>query len=151
MHVTLLAVGLTALLQGTPAGPDSAAVMAAVHQFVDAFNQGDTTTAIAACAKKTSIIDEFPPYEWHGDDGCSEWMRDYDADARKNGVTDGVVTLGAARHVNVTADRAYVVILADYGYKIKGKPVKETGSLLTVALHKGTKGWRITGWAWSKS
>ena len=151
MHVTLLAVGLTALLQGAPAEPDSAAVMAVVHRFVDAFNQGDTTTAIAACAKKTSIIDEFPPYEWHGDDGCSQWIRDYDADARRNGITDGVVTLGAARHVDVMADRAYVVALVDYGYKVKGKATKETGSILTVALHKGAKGWRITGWAWSKS
>ena len=147
----LLAAGLTALLQGTPAGPDSAAVMAVVHRFVDAFNKGDATTALATCAKKTSIIDEFPPYEWHGDDGCSEWMRDYEADAAKNGITDGVVTLGGARHVDVTADRTYVVISADYAYNAKGKAVKETGSLLTAALRKGATGWRITGWAWSKN
>jgi hypothetical protein len=29
--------------------------------------------------------------------------------------------------------------------------VKETGSLLTVALRKAAAGWRIAGWAWSKS
>ncbi|HEX9285145.1 MAG TPA: hypothetical protein VF879_05700 [Nitrospirales bacterium] len=151
MHGILIAVGLTALLQGTPAGPDTAGVMATVHQFVDAFNKGDTTTATAACADQTSIIDEFPPYEWHGAGGCAKWMRDYDADARSNGITDGAVTLGTPKHIDITADRAYVVVPADYVYKQKAKPIKETGSILTVALRKGASGWRITAWAWAKN
>lgn len=151
MHAMLAAVGLSAALHGVPASADSAAVMAVVHRFVDAFNQGDTTAAVAACAKKASVIDEFPPYTWHGDGGCSEWMRDYDADARKNGVTDGVVTLAQPRHVAISADRAYVVTPADYAYKKEGRAVKETGSILTVALRKGASGWRITAWSWAKN
>jgi hypothetical protein len=50
----------------------------------------------------------------------------------------------------VTADRAYIVVPATYAYKQKGKPMKESGSTLTLALQKGATGWRITGWAWSK-
>lgn len=53
--------------------------------------------------------------------------------------------------MDITADRAYVVVPADYGYKQKGKAVKETGSLLTVALQKGAAGWRIAGWSWTKN
>ena len=105
---------------------------------------------LAACADQTSILDEFPPYEWHGAGACTKWMNDYDADAKKNGITDGFVALSAPRHVDVAADHAYVVVPANYAFKEKGKPVQETGSLLTIALQKGAGGWRITGWAWSK-
>src|SRR5512134_3276330 len=108
MHAIVLAAGLTVLAQGTTGGPDNKAVMAAVHQFVDAFNKGDTKAAAAVCADETSIIDEFPPHEWHGAGACAKWMADYDVDAKKNSITDGVVTLGTPKHVDVTADRAYV-------------------------------------------
>jgi len=150
MHATLAIVLLTVLAQGTGTAPEKAAVMAAVHQFVDAFNKGDTKTTASVCAEETSIIDEFPPHEWHGAEACMKWMNDYDADAKKNGITDGVVTLGSPRHVEVSADHAYVVVPADYAYKEKGKAVKETGSELTVALRKAASVWRITGWSWTK-
>ena len=50
----------------------------------------------------------------------------------------------------ITADRAYVVVPANYTFKKNGKLVKETGSMFTFALQKGEAGWRITGWAWAK-
>ena len=152
-HLTLkmlLALAVTMLVAGPAAASDKDDVMKVLHQFADGFNKGDTKTALAACAPQTSIIDEFPPYEWHGDGGCSKWMDDFDADARKNGITDGVVTLKKPRHVDVTADRAYVVVPADYTYKEKGKDKKEVGSILTVALQKGPAGWRIAGWTWAR-
>ena len=125
-------------------------VMAPVHQFVDGFNKGDTKSALAACADQTSIIDELPPHEWHGAGACGTWADDYDANAKKDGITDGVVTLGKPRHVDVTGDRAYVVVPASYKFKQKGKPVAEIGSMLTVALQKGPAGWRMTAWTWTK-
>ena len=151
MHTIILAIGVVAFGQGPTSTADQKAVVAVVNQFTDAFNKGDTKAAAATCAEQTSIIDEFPPHEWHGAGACAKWMADYDADAKKNGITDGSVKLSAAKHVDVTANRAYVVVPADYSYKQKGKPVKETGSLLTVALQKSAAGWRITGWSWSKN
>jgi len=151
MRKILFVLVLAALAQTSAAAQDKTAVMTSVQQFVDAFNKGDVKTAAAACAEQTSIIDEFPPHEWHGAGACEKWMNDYDRDARKNGITDGVVALGSPRHVDITADHAYVVVPANYTYKQKEKPVKETGSVLTVALRKGGAGWRITGWAWSKN
>jgi|SRR5205085_9377870 len=146
-----LAVAVMAVLPAAPAAAsEKTDVIVPLHQFVDGFNKGDIKTAVAQCAEQTSIIDEFPPHEWHGVGACSTWAKDFDADAKKNGVTDGKVTLGSPRHVDVMADRAYVVVPANYAYKLKGKPVKETGSTLTVALQKAAAGWRITGWAWTK-
>jgi ketosteroid isomerase-like protein len=77
-------------------------------------------------------------------------MTDYAADAKKNGVTEGAVTMGKPRHVDVTVDVAYVVVPTEFSFKLKGKPTKESGSTLTVVLHKAAKGWLITAWSWTK-
>ena len=146
----LVAILLVVLSHAQTPGNAQAAVLAPVHQFVDGFNKGDTKSLLSACADQTSILDEFPPHEWHGPGACAKWGSDFEADAKKNGITDGVVTLGSPRHVDITGDRAYVVVPANYTFKQKGKPGKEIGSTLTVALQKGPTGWRITGWAWAK-
>jgi hypothetical protein len=132
------------------AASEQTAVMATVHQFVDGFNKGDTKSALAACASPASIIDEFPPHEWHGPTACADWANAYNANAKKDGITDGIVTLGTPLHVDVTGYRGYVVVPAKYAFKQHGKPVVESSSVFTVALKKVAAGWRITGWAWAK-
>lgn len=150
MHKLLSAFAVAVLAAGPSAAADKSEVMKPVHQFVNAFNKGDTKTAAAACADQTSIIDEFPPHEWHGSGACLTWMNDYEADAKKNGITEGIVALGTPRHIDINGDRAYVVVPANYTYKQKGKVVSEIGSMMTLALQKGEAGWRVTGWAWAK-
>ena len=149
LAAAVFAAGQTPALAQTPASARTE-VLAPVHQFVDGFNKGDTKAALAACADVTSIIDEFPPHEWHGAGACARWMSDFDADAKKNGITDGTVTLGNPTHVDITADRAYIVIPSNYAFKQNGKAVQETGAMFTFALQKGQAGWRITGWSWAK-
>jgi ketosteroid isomerase-like protein len=152
MHRVFIALAVAVLAAvPTAAFDEKTDVMAVVRQFVDGFNKGDVKTAVAACAEQASIIDEFPPYEWHGMGACSKWADDYDADAKKNGITDGSVRLGKPRHIDIAGDQAYVVVPANYTYKQRGKLVREIGSMLTLALQKGAAGWRITAWAWTKS
>ncbi|HTO75258.1 MAG TPA: nuclear transport factor 2 family protein [Thermoanaerobaculia bacterium] len=148
----ILSRGLLLVVLGAApaAATDQADVMAPVYQFIDGFNKGDVKSAVAACADQASIIDEFAPYEWHGAAACPQWAAAFDADAKKNGITSGAVTLGKPRHVDITGDHAYVVVPTDYAFKQKGKSVKEKGSTLTVALQKEAAGWRITAWTWSK-
>jgi len=148
MAISAVAFATVATAQ-TPATAQTA-VMAVVRQFVDGFNKGDMKVMSATCAEQTSILDEFPPHEWHGAGACAKWAGDYDADAKKNGITDGVVTLSAPTHVDVSGDRGYVVVPADYRFKVKGKAAGETGSIITLALVKSAGGWKITGWAWAK-
>ena len=153
MHRMLIALSLAVLATFSMAqtsGSAQTAVLVPINQFVDGFNKGDTKTAVAACADETSILDEFPPHEWHGAGACAKWLSDFDADAQKNGITDGVVKLGKASHVDVSSDYAYVVVPANYTFKQKGKPMSEVGSIITLSLHKSAAGWRITGWAWAK-
>jgi hypothetical protein len=150
MNRILVALAVAVLAAGPAAATEKTDVMKPLYQFIDGFNKGDVKAALGACAEQTSIIDEFPPHEWHGAGACATWANDFEADAKKNGITDGVVTLGSPRHVDIMGDRAYVVVPANYAFKQKGKPAKETGSMLTVALQKGAAGWRMTGWAWTK-
>jgi hypothetical protein len=150
MYRMLLALLLTSSLNAQTPGSSQTAVMASVHRFVDSFNKGDTKTILAGCADQTSILDEFPPHEWHGTGACAKWLSDFDVDAKKNGITDGVLTLSNASHVDINGDRAYVVIPSNYTYKEKGKPVSEIGSIITITLQKSKADWRITGWGWAK-
>src|SRR3954469_10200448 len=116
MRIILFA--LAGLIAATPlAASEATDAMAPVHQFVDGFNKGDAKTALAACAEQASIIDEFPPHEWHGAGACAKWADAYEANAKKEAITDGVVTLGKPTHVDVTGDRAYVVVPAGYAWK----------------------------------
>jgi hypothetical protein len=139
---------MAVLAVGLAAASDQTDVMVPIHQFVDGFNKGDAKSALAACADQVSIIDEFPPHEWHGAGACTAWMEDYETYAKTNGVTDGVVTLGQPWHIDVTGARAYVVAPATFSSKHNGKPSTETGAAFIFALQKGATGWRITGWAW---
>ena len=140
-----LFMGLSAAVYATS---EETAVMSVVNQYVDSFNKGDAKTALAACADETQIIDEFSPHVWHS---CSQWATDYDADAKKNGITEAIVKLSKPRHVDITEDRAYVVVPANYSFKQNGKPMKEVGSQFTLVLQKGAAGWRITAWSWAKN
>jgi ketosteroid isomerase-like protein len=137
------------LASGTATASDKDDALATVKQFIDGFNKGDEKTALAACASPAFIIDEFPPFAWQGATACADWAKDFEANAKKDVITDPVVTLQKPRHVYVAGDRAYVVVPANYDYKQKGKKVSQKGSTLTAALQKGQAGWRITAWTWS--
>lgn len=150
MHKLIGAIAVALMMIPAAASQASASdktdVLATIHQFATS----DMNTALAACAAPASIIDEFPPHEWQGATACADWANDFETYSKNNGITEPVMTLGKPKHVDITGDRAYVVVPATYTYKKNGKQVTESGSILTVALHKVAAGWRITGWAWTK-
>jgi ketosteroid isomerase-like protein len=150
LQLALAGLAVTLLTPRPAAASDQDDVMKTVHQWVDSLNKGDTKSAIAACAEQTSIVDEFPPHEWHGEGACAKWMTELEAYNHKLGLTNSIVTLRKPRRVDITADRAYVVAPADFHFKENGRDGTELGALFTVALQKSQAGWRITGWAWSR-
>jgi len=148
MNRNFLALALV-LAAGSARASDKTDVMAPVNQFIDGFNKGDVKAALATCASPVSIVDEFPPFAWQGATACADWANDFEANAKKNEITDSVVKLGKPRHVQIAADRAYVVVPADYTYKVKGKATSQKGSIMAFALKKSSTGWLITGWSWA--
>ena len=150
MRNLLIVACAIALAGGTAPASDKTDVMVPVHQFVDSLNKGDTKTALAACASPTSIIDEFPPYQWAGATGCADWANAFDSYNKKYGITDPIATVRKPRQVDITGDRAYLVLPATYTFKRNGNKVTESGATMTVSLQKVADGWRMTGWAWSR-
>ena len=119
-----------------------------VQQFVGAFNKSNAKMAEAACADEALIIDDFPPHAWHGAGSASKWFKAYEAYAKSNSISDAVVTLGKAKHVDVTGADPYVVVPTTFALKKKSEAVNETG-VMTLVLHKTAKGWQITAWSWA--
>jgi len=144
----VIAVAIAVVGAGPVVASQEADVMAPVRQFVDGFNKSDIKMAQAACADQTFIIDDFPPHEWRGSGATSKWFRDLTRMGKKNGMSDSFVTLLKPRQVEATGTHAYVVVPINLRYNDKGQLVKRTG-LMTLALHKGVDGWRITAWAWT--
>ena len=150
MHKLCFALAVTLLLAGsTVVFGQRSAVMKPINQFVNGFNKGDFASAMAACSETTAIIDEFPPHSWSGPGACQAWADAFDADAKKNHITNGKVILGKPSHFESTSDYAYVVIPSNYTFKQRGKPMSEPGSIFTFALQKGAAGWAITAWSWA--
>ena len=101
--------------------------MATVHQYVDAFNNGDKKAMAAACADPMQILDGMSPHVWQGP-----------------------TALGEPLHVDITGDYAYVAVPATFDYNRQGEPVNQTGASFTAALRKVDGNWRLTAWAWTK-
>jgi ketosteroid isomerase-like protein len=124
--------------------------MAAVHQYIDAFNKGDAKLMAATFAVPGSILDGMAPHLWQGPTATQDWYRDVLVEGEQHGASDYFVALGEALHNKVTGDSAYVVVAATMTFKVHGKQITQTGAVFTVALRKLAEGWRIAAWAWAK-
>jgi ketosteroid isomerase-like protein len=123
---------------------------APVKKFVEAMNKGDVRAVAALHAPQASIVDELPPYHWMGNSAVADWARDVDTDFKKREITEPKIVLQKPLHVDITGDRAYVVVPATLNYREKKKSRSQKGSLLTVSLQKYADGWLIAGWAWTR-
>lgn len=124
--------------------------MAAVRHYIDAFNRGDANEMAATFTVPGSILDGMAPHVWQGPTAAQDWYRDVLIEGKQHGASDYFVALGEPLQNNVTGDSAYVVVPATMTFKVKGKQVKQTGAVFTVALRKLPEGWRIAAWAWAK-
>src|SRR5262245_43096194 len=110
--------------------------LAAVHQYIGAFNQGDAKLMADTFAAQGSILDGMPPHLWVGPTAAQDWYRDVLIEGKEHGATEYFVTLGEPVHNNVTGDSAYVVVPATMTFKVHGHQVTQTGAFFTVALRK---------------
>lgn len=149
MYRFFLVVAVAAA-SGSAVLANTATPMDAVRQYVAAFNKGDVRTMASTCTSPALIIDGLPPHAWQGPTACKDWYRDVTVAGKHEGAAGYFVTLGKPRHVDITGDRAYVVVPATMAFTVHGKAVRQSGSMFTVALRRVDEGWRITGWAWAK-
>ena len=124
--------------------------LAAVTQYIDAFNNGDAEAMAAAFDVPGSILDGMAPHLWQGPTATQDWYRDVLAEGELHGASGYFVTLDKPVHENVTGSSAYVVVPATMMFAADGKKVTQTGAVFTVALRQRSDGWRIAAWAWTK-
>ncbi|MER6976239.1 YybH family protein [Streptomyces carpinensis] len=124
--------------------------IAAVVQYVDAFNRGDAKAMAATCADPMQILDGMAPHVWQGPTACEDWWRDVLTEGAHLRASSYHIELAEPRHVDVTGDHAYVVVPATMTFDLRGKRVIQSGSVFTVALRKAGTAWRLTAWAWTK-
>jgi ketosteroid isomerase-like protein len=124
--------------------------MAPITKFMDAFNKGDVPAAAAthAAGADLTILDEVAPFLWRGPQAFQTWAGDLDADAKKHGITDQMVTIGAPTRIETDGAGAYVVVPSVYTFKQKGVAMREAAQM-TFVLKKGPAGWLIHGWTWT--
>jgi hypothetical protein len=60
------------------------------------------------------------------------------------------IALGIPSPIDVVDDSAYVVVPASMTFKAHNRQVTQSGATYTVALRRGSQGWRIRAWAWAK-
>ena len=139
---------LCMLFATTAVAAESAEPLAAVHRFIDSFDKGDVKGAEATHAADVTIIDDFPPFHWHGRGAFKSWVDDLTKYDKANGVTDGNLELGNPLRQEVSGARAYVVVASEYSFKQNGVTMREP-SQMTFALAKDRHGWRIIGWTFA--
>jgi hypothetical protein len=70
-------------------------VVAAVPRYFDNLGKDTLETALTMCDSYVSILDEFPPHDWHGPTACADWWKALNAYDEKEGIADGAAALGS--------------------------------------------------------
>lgn len=124
--------------------------LAAVHQYLDAFNRGDVEAMAATFANPGQILDGMAPHVWQGPTATRDWYKDVLIEGKEHGASNYFVSVGEPLHNDVTHDSAYIVLPATMTFDLKGTKITQSGAVFTFALRKLASGWRVAAWAWAK-
>ena len=125
--------------------------MAAIRNYLNAFNKGDGEGMAAMFSVPGSILDGMAPHLWLGPTATQDWYRDVLIEGEQHGAFQAMSSLSESRCTMPSpAMRAYVVVPASMTFQLHGKHVTQTGAIFTVALRQLAEGWRIAAWAWTK-
>ncbi len=124
---------------------DADDVKTAIRQLIADSNAGNDAAFRTDLAEPALFVDEYPPFHWLG--GKDGWLNAFNAYNAQNGVTAVHTKPLAFRRVNVSGDRAYVVLRSLYTYRQHGRPVREPGTEV-FTLTKASGKWLIDGYSW---
>lgn len=147
--MTRLAFLIACCSVGSPAvaGPAEDAT-SAVTTVLDKFNGGDINAFFAAHQQGATIVDEFAPYIWNGQDSVQRWAGNYAQDAKKRGITGGHVDYGKPLQAVSDGASAYIVLPTTYRFVQNGKRMAGKSNMTFVMSHAGST-WKIASWTYS--
>src|SRR5262245_66416718 len=107
----------------------TATPLAAVQQYLDAFNRGDAAAMAATFAVPGQILDGMAPHVWQGLTATQDWYRDVLIEGKEHGASGYLVSVGAPLHNDITGDSAYVVLPATMTFDLNGAKVTQSGAV----------------------
>lgn len=124
--------------------------MATIHQAAMDFNTGNYAAWAGACTDSAMVTDDFAPYTWNGPGACKAWYAAWRSLTKARDINNVTVLFGAPMHMEIVGNVAYVVLPASLHFNQKSKPVRMTGSVITIVLRKEMGGdWKMTAWTWA--
>jgi hypothetical protein len=129
---------------------DETEVLSRIQQTIDAANRNIDTALASNFMPSVVLVDDLAPYVFQGPaaDAILEWTNAYGADSVKNCITDFSMQLLKPRRVEVSGDRAYIVLPAVYSFKQRLRPMQKRGTI-TATLERLDKKWLIATWSWA--
>ncbi len=100
--------------------------LAAVHQYLDAFNRGDAKGMAATFAVPGQILDGMAPHVWQGPTATQDWYRDVLVEGKEHGASGYFVKVEGPLHNDVSGDNAYVVLPATMTFDVNGTKVTQS-------------------------
>ncbi|HMJ93477.1 MAG TPA: hypothetical protein VK472_05205 [Allosphingosinicella sp.] len=122
-------------------------VVGSINRFVDAVNEGNHGEALKHFSPDATIIEDIPPYRWHGPQAGAQWMVAMGENAARSGMTSIAMQLGDATRVEVDAANAYAVYSAVLTLSGNGLRL-QSGGCLMFTLQRAETGWLINSLAW---
>ena len=71
--------------------------LAAVHQYINAFNKGDGKALAAIFTVPGSILDGMAPHVWQGPTATQDWYRDVLVEGEQHGASGPISALEPVR------------------------------------------------------
>ena len=151
-----LAASLVCIASLQPCAAASAdeirALLAPVNAWVSAFNNWDATYPSTAFTDDAVIIDQFPPFVWHGKGSARTWwtnlMGETPAEHERDRSMQQHVEFAAPQFVQINAGSAYFVQLGTLTWVAKDGP-HEMKATWVATETKTQDGWRISSQAWA--
>jgi len=107
---------------------------------------GVTSAYVAA----PTIVDDFAPFRWSGPGAAANWLHDFQASTRFEGMSRLNMVRHAPSYLRVTGSKAWAVVPMEMTFYMKAKRRSEEGSWTFVLVWNG-KAWRIDSSAWAQT
>lgn len=124
------------------------AVMLAAAERVALFMQtrDDTYLAETFSQEGVTIIDNFPPHVFHGEDAVGEWAAGFRRHA--DGLADLQYSFGTPCDATQAGDTAFFTLPTTWTGTSQGKGFSEEGGWAFVLSREGGA-WRVKGYGWA--
>lgn len=122
-------------------------ILAAVQRFGQVFQLQNTQEALETCAHNVTVVDDLPPYLWHGPGACSRWLATLKSNLERldkvPGMTNLRLELMKPTRTVVSGDRAYAVAPLRVSYPGSRRAAHRLNVLVTLVLHKVSARWFV--------